>query len=74
MPSHVFTRVGYWTESIESNTESARVAASDKEGHDQLHAMDYMVYAYLQIAQDGKASAVIEEMKTGYKISFCSSE
>ena len=33
MPSHVFTRVGYWTESIESNAESARVAASDKEGH-----------------------------------------
>jgi tetratricopeptide (TPR) repeat protein len=40
------------------------VAASDKEGHDQLHAMDYMVYAYLQIGQDGKASTVIEQMKT----------
>lgn len=64
MPSHVFTRVGYWTESIESNAESARVAASDKEGHDQLHAMDYMVYAYLQIGQDGKAMAVIEQMKS----------
>ncbi|MES2990348.1 MAG: hypothetical protein V4844_02920 [Pseudomonadota bacterium] len=64
MPSHVFTRVGYWTESIESNTVSASVAASDKEGHDQLHAMDYMVYAYLQLGQDGKASTVIEQMKT----------
>ena len=64
LPSHVFTRVGYWTESIESNAVSARVAASDKEGHDQLHAMDYMVYAYLQIGQDGKANTVIEQMKT----------
>ncbi len=40
MPSHIFTRVGYWKESIESNSVSARVAKADKELHDQLHAMD----------------------------------
>jgi hypothetical protein len=64
MPSHIFTRVGYWQESIASNIESARVAKADKEGTDQLHAMDYLVYAYLQLGQDGKASAVIDEMNT----------
>jgi hypothetical protein len=62
MPSHIFTRVGYWQESIDSNVESARVAKADKESQDQLHAMDYLVYAYLQLGQDKKASAVIDEM------------
>src|SRR5229473_7936066 len=55
MPSHIFTRVGYWKESIESNAVAARVAKSDKELHDELHAMDYLVYAYLQLGQDAKA-------------------
>jgi hypothetical protein len=64
MPSHIFTRVGYWKESIESNSVSARVAKADKELHDQLHAMDYLVYAHLQLGQDAKASAVIDEMRT----------
>src|SRR6478672_5162582 len=64
MPSHIFTRVGYWKESIASNVESSRVANADKEGHDQLHAMDYLVYAYLQLGQDKKAAAVIDEMNT----------
>jgi hypothetical protein len=62
MPSHIFTRVGYWRDSIASNLEAARVAKADKEPSDQLHAMDYLVYAYLQIGQDQKASDVIDEM------------
>src|SRR6266852_8375494 len=72
MPSHIFTRVGYWKESIASNVESARIAGADKEGHDQLHAMDYLVYAYLQLGQDKKASAVIDEMNmvTGFSETF----
>ncbi|MTV29259.1 hypothetical protein FTX61_28410, partial [Nitriliruptoraceae bacterium ZYF776] len=45
MPSHIFTRVGYWGDSIASNTASARIAKQSKEFDDQLHAMDYMVYA-----------------------------
>jgi hypothetical protein len=40
MPSHIFTRVGYWKESIASNTVSARAAKDGKDFHDQLHAMD----------------------------------
>ena len=64
MPSHIFTRVGYWTESIASNVEAARVAKAAKDLHDQLHAMDYLVYADLQLGQDAKAKAVIDEMMT----------
>jgi hypothetical protein len=62
MPSHIFTRVGYWQESIDSNLASARVAKADKEAADQLHGMDYAVYAYLQLGQDARAKAVIDEM------------
>ena len=62
MPSHIFTRVGYWTESIASNAEAARVAKDAGDLSDQLHAMDYQVYAYLQLGQDAKAKALIDEM------------
>jgi len=62
MPTHIFTRVGYWKESIASNTVSARAAKAEKESADQLHAMDYLVYAYLQLGQDAKAREVIDEM------------
>src|SRR6266852_1075734 len=64
MPSHIFTRVGYWQESIASNIVSQRVAKESKDFHDQLHSMDYLVYAYLQLGQDKKAKAVIDEMMT----------
>ncbi|MFO1162286.1 MAG: hypothetical protein U1E60_25835 [Reyranellaceae bacterium] len=62
MPSHIFTRLGYWDESIASNVESARVAKEDGETSDQLHGMDYLVYANLQLGQDRKAKAAIDEM------------
>ena len=62
MPSHIFTRVGYWKESIAANSASARAAKDGKEWHDQLHAMDYLVYAHLQLAQDKEARGVVDEM------------
>jgi hypothetical protein len=62
MPSHIFTRVGYWKESIGANSRSALAAKEGKELHDQLHAMDYLVYAHLQLAQDKEARAVVDEM------------
>ena len=62
MPSHIFTRVGYWKDSIASNTASVKAAKADKESNEQLHAMDYMVYAYLQLARDAEARATIDEM------------
>src|SRR5256885_537327 len=72
MPSHIFTRVGYWGESISSNAEAARVAKESKDFHDQLHAMDYQVYAYLQLGQDAKAKAIVDEgtAVTGFTETF----
>ena len=57
MPSHIFTRVGAWRDSVESNRESARVDA-DKT-FNSVHAYDYMVYAHLQLGQDQAAQSVI---------------
>jgi tetratricopeptide (TPR) repeat protein len=70
MPSHIFTRLGMWQQSIDSN-RAAHTAALDyvhKSGgpgsYDQetLHTMDYLEYAYLQIAQDGPAKEVVDEL------------
>lgn len=62
MPSHIYTRVGYWKESIASNAASAKAARADKEAGNQLHGQDYMVYAHLQLGQDKSARAVIDDM------------
>jgi hypothetical protein len=56
MPSHIFTRLGLWQESIESNLASAAAARKDNAPGDELHARDYLVYAYLQSGQDGEAN------------------
>jgi hypothetical protein len=68
MPSHIFTRVGYWKESIAANQASVRAAKADKSAGDQLHGQDYMVYAYLQLGQDKNARAVIDDMVQGTNI------
>ena len=60
MPSHIFTRVGAWSESIATNERSAEAAKQDKDIDEQLHAMDYMVYAELQLARDSDARGVVE--------------
>jgi hypothetical protein len=72
MPSHIFTRVGYWNDSIASNTASAKSAKASSDFSEELHAMDYLVYAYLQLGQDDKAKAVVDEMNTvtGFSESF----
>ena len=63
MPSHIFTRVGYWKELIAANLASVQAAKADKESGDQLHGQDYLVYAYLQLGQDNKARAVVDEIE-----------
>ena len=71
MPSHIFTRLGLWNESIASNLGSAtasrryqvlrgRTAVETEE----LHALDYLAYAYLQNGEDAKARAVVERVRT----------
>ncbi len=69
MPSHIFTRVGYWKDSIASNIASAKAARESEEWDDQLHGMDYLVYAHLQLGQDKNARGVVDEMEkvTGAK-------
>jgi tetratricopeptide (TPR) repeat protein len=61
MPSHIFTRVGAWAESAATNRRAAAAAKSDNDGDQQLHAMDYMTYAYLQLARDTDARRVVTE-------------
>lgn len=58
MPSHIFTRVGWWKESAETNARAAAAAEREGEADEELHAMDYMVYAWLQLGRDADASRV----------------
>jgi len=60
MPSHTFTRVGAWQESIETNLASAAAARKDNAATEELHALDYQVYAYLQTAQDAAARETMD--------------
>ncbi len=59
MPSHIFTRLGYWDESIETNRRSAEASPVPDAA---VHAVDYMVYAYLQQGRDSIAAAVIRRV------------
>ena len=75
MPSHIFTRLGLWQESVRSNLASAAAARNHvAKTHpgvaavDELHAMDYLVYAYLQGCQDREARRVMEEAAAVSKV------
>jgi hypothetical protein len=60
MPSHIFTRLGLWQESIDSNLASAASAQKNNAPGNELHAKDYLIYAYLQGAQDREAKKALE--------------
>jgi hypothetical protein len=62
MPSHTFTRVGMWHESVNTNLRSMDVATRDASWAEVLHAADYAVYAYLQMQQDSAARAIIARL------------
>ena len=62
MPSHTFTRVGAWQDSIETNIASAAAARRIGSRAEELHAMDYQAYAYLQTGQDEAAKAVLARL------------
>jgi hypothetical protein len=64
MPSHIFTRLGLWDDSIASN-QLARAAAHDQgDQGEELHAMDYLTYAYLQRGRDSEAEQVVAALRT----------
>jgi tetratricopeptide (TPR) repeat protein len=74
MPSHIFTRLGLWEDSILSNIDSATAARKDVErsipgarSFDELHAMDYLAYAYLQSGRDTEARKVLETAASAAK-------
>ncbi len=54
MPSHIYTRLGLWPDSIQSNLAARDAAQSQHETGEELHAMDYLVYAYLQSGRDSR--------------------
>ncbi|HYN06747.1 MAG TPA: hypothetical protein VES67_05090 [Vicinamibacterales bacterium] len=62
MPSHTFTRVGAWQDSIDSNIASAEAARRAGGAAEELHAMDYMAYAHLQTGQDKAARTILERL------------
>ena len=68
MPAHIFIRLGLWQDCINSNLAAAAAAAQATRAHladagYQLHAMDFLDYAYLQSGQNAKARALIAELK-----------
>jgi hypothetical protein len=62
MPSHTFTRTGYWQESIDSNIAATAAARREGQTAEELHASDYEIYAYLQTGQDEAARRVLNSL------------
>ena len=62
MPSHTFTRLGLWQESIDTNIAAAAAARERHATAEELHASDYQMYAYLQTAQDARARTLLESL------------
>jgi tetratricopeptide (TPR) repeat protein len=80
MPSHIFTRLGLWDESIGSNLAARDAAHEQGDTGEELHAMDYLVYAYLQEGRDAEAERVIRRLgemtkleMADFKIAYASS-
>jgi tetratricopeptide (TPR) repeat protein len=75
VPSHIFTKLGYWQESMDTNRASVAVAKDELRqakleagSYHALHAMDYIVYAALQLAKDKEAKAILDEVRRIEKI------
>jgi tetratricopeptide (TPR) repeat protein len=75
MPSHIFVRLGLWDDAIRSNMESAAAARAHVQktlpgahSFDELHAMDYLAYAYLQQGRDAKAREMVDGIRTVQKL------
>jgi tetratricopeptide (TPR) repeat protein len=63
MPSHIYTRLGMWEESIASNLAAQKAARQQGDRGEELHAMDYLVYAFLQLGRDAEAARVLDELR-----------
>jgi hypothetical protein len=69
MPSHIFTRLGLWEDSIASNLAARKAAHQQEDTGEELHAMDYLVYAYLQSGHEREAAQVVQELKDMSRLS-----
>jgi tetratricopeptide (TPR) repeat protein len=63
MPSHIFTRLGLWDDSIASNLAAREAAHKAGDIGEELHSMDYLVYAYLQTGRDTEAGEIVQQAK-----------
>jgi tetratricopeptide (TPR) repeat protein len=80
MPSHIHTRLGMWRESIASNTAARKAAREQGDIGEELHAMDYLTYANLQIGRDENAARVLDDLRamknlapTDFKVAYAAS-
>jgi tetratricopeptide (TPR) repeat protein len=70
MPSHIFTRLGLWQESVDSNLAARSAAHAQGDIGEELHAMDYLVYAYLQNGQETAARDTIQQLQSMSNLSL----
>jgi hypothetical protein len=63
MPSHIFTQLGLWQDSIQSNLAARHAAHQQGDIGEELHAMDYLMYAYLQAGRYEEASRLLRELR-----------
>src|SRR5947207_3957936 len=63
MPSDIYTRLGMWQESIASNTAARKAAHEQGDIGEELHAMDYLMYANLQVGRDQDAARVLDDLR-----------
>jgi tetratricopeptide (TPR) repeat protein len=69
MPSHIYTRLGMWPESIASNEAARKAAHEQGDIGEELHAMDYLTYANLQLGRDQDAARVLDDLRKMTKLS-----
>src|SRR2546430_16566369 len=62
MPSHIYTRLGLWEESISSNVAAVTAARKHGDRGDEFHALDYLVYAYLQLGRNDEAEKIRDNL------------
>jgi tetratricopeptide (TPR) repeat protein len=79
MPSHIFTRLGLWEDSIASNLAARDAARRQNDPGEELHSMDYLLYAYLQSGREQEAAQIIQQLKampnrnaSDFKIAYAS--
>src|SRR5881409_2117726 len=63
MPSHIYVLLGMWPETIQSNVAAAAAEKDRGNPDDRMHALDYLVYGYLQQAQDGEAKTIVDQAR-----------